>query len=119
MTACNGVRLRILAICLATGALANVGCSSALVGTWKADPIPQDMDFYIVSAEFKDNGDYRATARAAGGEKKNLRGKYEFNGFNLKLMRPGSAAREYPAMYYITGYLEISMDDKSQRLKKQ
>lgn len=95
------------------------GCSSALVGTWEASPIPQDMEFYILSAEFKDNGDYRAVARDTDGERKNLRGKYEFDGFKLKLMRPGASAREYPATYYMTGILEIKSDAGTQRLKKK
>ncbi|HPF38182.1 MAG TPA: hypothetical protein P5081_00785 [Phycisphaerae bacterium] len=98
---------------------AGAGCSSPLVGTWNADPIPQDMDFYIVSAEFKDNGDFRAIAREAGGETRNLRGKYEFDGFKLKLMRPGSPSREYPTTYYMTGVLEVKSEGGSQRLKKQ
>ncbi len=99
--------------------LFGVGCSSALVGTWEVKPIPQDMEFYIVSAEFKENGDYRATARVAGGDSRNLRGKYEFNGFTLKLMRPGAAPREYPAKYYITGMLEIQAEGGTQRLEKR
>ena len=104
---------------LAAGTAGIVGCSSSLVGTWKADPIPQDMEFYIVSAEFKENGDYRAIARETGGETRNLRGKFEFDGFKLKLLRPGAPAREYPAIYYMTGVLEIKSDAGAQRLKKQ
>lgn len=119
MRTANGIRRGLLVTLLAFVATIGVGCSSALVGTWKADPIPQDMDFYIASVEFKDNGDYRAIARETGGETKNLRGKYEFDGFKLKLMRPGAAPREYPAMYYMTGVLEIKSDGQSQRLKKQ
>lgn len=95
------------------------GCSSALVGTWKADPIPQDMEFYIVSAEFKDNGDFRAVAREAGGETRNLNGKYDFDGFTLSLMRPGAAPRKYSATYYMTGQLDIKSDGGQQTLKKQ
>lgn len=104
---------------LAFGVAGLCGCSASLVGTWKADPIPQDMEFYIVSAEFKENGDYRAIARETGGETRNLRGKYDFNGFNLKLLRPGAAPREYPATYYMTGVLEIKSELGTQRLKKQ
>lgn len=119
MTTGYGLRRSLLTAMLAILAGVGAGCSSALVGTWKADPIPQDMEFYIVSAEFKDNGDYRAVARVTGGDTKNLRGKYEFDGFKLKLMRPGAAAREYPATYYMTGLLEIKADGKTERLKKQ
>jgi len=100
-------------------AACGLGCSSALVGTWKADPIPQDLDFYIVSAEFKDNGDFRAVARESGGETRNLNGKYDFNGFTLKLTRPGAAPREYAATYYMTGRLDVKSDGKQQTLKKQ
>jgi len=99
--------------------LVATGCGSPLVGTWKADPIPQDMEFYIVTAEFKENGDYRAIARQQGGETRSLRGKYEYNGFKLKLMRPGAAPREYSATYYVTGTLKIAADGQQQTLKKQ
>ena len=115
----NGWQRVFLAVGMTAGAVGIGGCSAPLVGTWKADPIPQDMEFYSVSAEFKDNGDYRAIARETGGETRNLRGKWEFDGFKLKLMRPGASAREYPATYYMTGVLEIKSDGGSQRLKKQ
>ena len=111
-----GVRVAVTAAILMTVGL---GCSAPIVGTWKADPIPTDMEFYIVSAEFKDNGDFRAIARETGGETRNMNGKYDYNGFTLKLMRPGAAPREYPATYYMTGVLEIKSDGKQQRLKKQ
>ncbi|MCB9857437.1 MAG: hypothetical protein H6818_17280 [Phycisphaerales bacterium] len=119
MMTVNGLQRVFVTAGLAFGLAGFCGCSASLVGTWKADPIPQDMEFYIVSAEFKDNGDYRAIARETGGETRNLRGKYEFDGFKLKLLRPGAAPREYPATYYMTGVLEIKSDQGAQRLKKQ
>ena len=119
MTTGNGIRRGLMVMALMLIVTIGAGCSSALVGTWKADPIPQDMDFYIASVEFKDNGDYRAVARVPGGDTKNLRGKYEFDGFKLKLMRPGAAPRIYPATYYMNGTLQIKSDGQSQRLRKQ
>ena len=99
--------------------LAAPGCSSFIVGTWKAAPIPEDMDFYIISAEFKDNGDYQAVARTTDGKTQNLRGKYEFDGTTLTLARPGAAERKYAAVYYVTGKMSISGDGGKQTLKKQ
>ncbi len=99
------------------------GCGSTLVGHWKTDPIPQDADFYIMQAEFKDDGTYTASARKKGSDMPvALRGKYDFNGGELKLMQPGASDRVYRATYYMLTSpqtLEIRKDDQKQTLKKQ
>lgn len=99
--------------------IAAPGCSSFIVGTWKADPIPEDLEFYIISAEFKDNGDFQAVARTTDGKTQNMRGKYDFSGSTLTLSRPGAADRKYGAIYYVTGEMSISGDGGKQTLKKQ
>ncbi len=117
----NSIRRSVLAAAMALVFLG--GCGSALVGHWKTDPIPQDADFYIMQAEFKDDGTYRASARKKGSDMPvALGGKYDFNGFNLKLMQPGAADRVYSATYNsmtIPHSLEIRKDGQKQTLKKQ
>lgn len=101
-------------------ALFLTGCSSFMVGNWKADPIPENADFYIRQVEFKDDGTFKASAMRKGGEPMGLKGKYEFDGFSLKLMQVGRKDRVYSAFYNsFMNTLDISKDGKKQTLKKQ
>lgn len=95
-----------------------VGCNSALVGTWKADPIPTGEPFYIRQVQFKDNGEYEASARR-GGDDQMLRGKYDFNGLTLKLRSAGKPDRNYPTTLWWGKSLELTVGDKKHTLKKQ
>jgi len=95
------------------------GCSSALVGTWKADAAPEDAGFYIKSATFKDNGDFVAAARK-GDETVRLAGTYEFDGMTLRLKTPGKQERTYPATYLmVPPTLRVTQDGQTVDLKKQ
>lgn len=95
-----------------------VGCSQALVGTWKTDPIPEDESFYIIQAQFKDDGTYDATA-SKDGETVRLAGTYDFNGSKLTLKTPQKPERVYGAIYVIGGKLELTSGDKKLVMKKQ
>ncbi len=95
-------------------------CNSALVGSWKADPIPENADSYIANVKFNDDGTFRASARKKGAEPQTLRGKYDFNGFSLSLKKAGKGAANYGAVLNsFTKTLELSKDGQKQVLKKQ
>jgi hypothetical protein len=110
----NGVRYLLTAIL----ALTLGGCGGALVGSWKADAAPKDGDFFINTATFRDDGTYTAVAKK-GEENVQLVGKYEFDGFHLKLKTPGKPERAYSATYYMNGKLSISDGKTKQMLSKQ
>jgi len=99
-------------------ATAAVGCSQALVGTWKTDPIPENESFYIIQAQFKDDGTYDATAYKEG-ETVRLAGTYDFNGSKLTLKTPQKPERVYGALYIIGGKLELTSEGKKLIMKKQ
>lgn len=93
-------------------------CNAVLHGTWKTAPIPEDEPFYIIQAEFDDQGTFKAAAKKEG-ELVRLAGAYDFNGFRLKLQRPGKPDREYPATYLLGGKLQLRSGDKKITMKKQ
>ncbi|MEE8384821.1 MAG: hypothetical protein V3S01_02760 [Dehalococcoidia bacterium] len=93
-------------------------CSAVLHGTWKTDPVPEDESFYIIQAEFDDQGTFRATAKREG-EVVRLAGAYDYNGFTLRIRRPGKPDREYPATYLLGGKLRLRSGDKKLTMKKQ
>lgn len=98
------------------------GCSSLLVGSWKADPVPAGEPYYIMQAEFKDDGTFTAIAKKGGETQPPLKGKYEFNGFALKLQSAGkSGDRSYPAQLrgWGSSTLQLTVNDKKHTLKKQ
>ncbi|MFQ5411483.1 MAG: hypothetical protein ACE5EC_04275 [Phycisphaerae bacterium] len=97
------------------------GCNSVLVGSWKADPIPEGVDSYIAHANFRDDGTYEMFERNQEAEK-SIRhgGQYQFDGFRLKLKRPSKKDLIYPAMYNsFNGTLKVTVGEKKQSLKKQ
>jgi len=95
-----------------------VGCNSTLHGTWKTDPVPKGEAFYIIEAQFKDDGTYRATAKK-GDEVVKLAGTYDFNGMKLVLKSPGKPERKYGAAYVLGGSLKLTHEDKKLTMKKQ
>lgn len=94
------------------------GCGPALVGTWKADPIPSGEPFYVKQVTFEKGGDYTAAAKR-GDENQRLHGKYEFDGFTLKLRAAGKNDRNYRATLWWGNTLKLTSDDKTYTLKKQ
>lgn len=95
------------------------GCNSVLHGTWKTEPVPQDAPFYIIEAQFKEDGTFKATARK-GEDLVNLRGTYDFTGFRLKLKRPGKTPdRVYGATCFFGKTLRLRHDKKRFTMKKQ
>ena len=108
--------LLVLALLAALG-----GCNSVLVGSWKADPIPDGAETYIVHANFRDDGTYEMFERNKDAEK-SIRhgGQYQYNGFRLKLKRPSKKELVYPAMYNSFNHtLKLSVGEQKQTLKKQ
>jgi outer membrane lipopolysaccharide assembly protein LptE/RlpB len=109
-------RLASLLLVLAAGSLA--GCGSALVGTWKSDPMPKDDKFAIQQVTFKSDNTYTASAKE-GDQNVRLAGTYEFNGFNLKLKTPAKPERTYGAMVVMGRTLELKRDGQKITMKKQ
>ena len=100
-------------------ALALAGCNSVLHGTWKTEPVPQDAPFYIIEAQFKEDDTFKATARK-GEDLINLRGTYDFDGFRLKLKRPGKTPdRVYGATCIFGKTLKLRHDKQRFTMKKQ
>ena len=98
-----------------------VGCSGALVGTWKAEaPLKDANELSLNTVTFRNDGTYSAVGKK-GDENMNLAGKYEFNGFNLKLKSPGKPEKTYGATYMMMGggKLELKSGNSKQTLKKQ
>jgi len=94
------------------------GCNSMLVGSWKADPAPEDGSFFINTARFKDDDTFTAVAKR-GEDNIMLAGGYDFNGFKLTLKSAGKTPRIYQAVYYLNGTLKLTVDGKKYSLKKQ
>lgn len=94
------------------------GCNSTLIGSWKADPAPEDESFFINTARFKDDGTFTAVAKR-GEDDIMLAGGYDFNGFKLTLKSAGKTPRVYPALYYLNGTLELTVDGKKYKMKQQ
>lgn len=94
------------------------GCNSPLVGSWRADPAPEDESFFINTARFKDDDTFTAVAKR-GEDDIMLAGAYDFNGFKLTLKSAGKTPRVYPATYYLNGTLELTVDGKKYKMKKQ
>lgn len=99
-------------------AAAVVGCNSALVGTWKSDPMPKDDHFAIQTVTFKDDNTYTGAAKE-GAQPVRLAGTYEFNGFNLNLKTPGKPDRHYGAQVVMGKTLNLKSGDKNVTMKKQ
>ncbi len=98
--------------------LAPAGCNSALEGAWKTDPVPEGEAFYIIEAQFKEDGTYTASARQ-GEALLRLAGTYDFNGFTLRLKTPGKPMRKYSAVYLVNKRLRVSSGDQTFTMKKQ
>lgn len=98
--------------------LGAAGCNSALVGSWKAEPAPEEESFFINTARFKDDDTFTAVAKR-GEDDIMLAGGYDFNGFKLTLKSAGKAPRVYPATYYLNGTLDLTVDGKKYKMKKQ
>ncbi len=96
-------------------AAALVGCNGALVGTWRAEPVPKDD---VQTITFKNDNTYTAAA-LEGNQSVRLAGTYDFNGFNLKLKTPGKPERDYKAKVIMFRTLELKKDNKKVTLKKQ
>lgn len=108
-----------LMVLLAVVFVGTAGCSSALVGTWKTDPIPKEDMSYIVQATFKADGNFEATARQDAETTTPLKGTYDFNGFKLTLKQPGKPEQVYDATYVMGGKLDMKQGDKKYSMKKQ
>ncbi|MCG8407188.1 MAG: hypothetical protein MI923_18475 [Phycisphaerales bacterium] len=118
MQRCSHATVKLLFVFGMTSLLS--GCSSMLVGNWKSDKIPEDASFYIRAVEFKDDGTYTGSAMKKGGDPRRIAGKYEFDGFSLKLMQVGRNDRVYSAFYNsFMNTLDITKDGQKQTLKKQ
>ncbi len=111
--ACRAVKTLLLAV-LSISA----GCNSALVGSWKADPAPEDESFFINTARFKDDDTFTAVAKR-GEDDIMLAGGYNFSGSKLTLKSAGKPPRVYPATYYLNGTLELTVDGKKYKMKQQ
>ncbi|MFQ5501753.1 MAG: hypothetical protein ACE5EQ_05555 [Phycisphaerae bacterium] len=112
-------RVRTLLVLTLLAALG--GCNAVLVGSWKADPIPDDAEPYIAHANFRDDGTYEVFERNKDAEK-SIRhgGQFQYDGFRLKLKRPSKKELVYPAMYNsFTHTLKLTVGEKKQTLKKQ
>ena len=114
----NYVPAIVVCLTLIVGAL-STGCGSMLVGAWENTGKADDAAFFIESATFKDDGSYVASARK-GEDPVRLAGKYNFDGFNLKLQQAGKPERTYGATYIMAGpTLEIRDGKTKQTLKKK
>ncbi len=112
----NPVKSRLL---FAPLILALAGCSSSLVGTWKAvEEAPQNPSFFIKQIQFRDNGDYYASARESEKDLF-LKGPYSFNGHTLTMKLDGRPDRSVTATNWWGRELRLSRADWSQTLKKE
>ncbi|HUN82107.1 MAG TPA: hypothetical protein VMV81_11440 [Phycisphaerae bacterium] len=109
-------KLSLLVVIACAAAVA--GCNGALVGTWKADPMPKDDAFAIQQVTFKSDNTYTATAKE-GDQSIRLAGTYDFNGMSLKLKTPGKPDHTYGAMVVMGKTLELKKDNKKVSMKKQ
>lgn len=112
-------RLRAALIFNAMAGLALLpGCTSAIHGTWKVEPVPAGELMYIQEARFREDGTYVASARR-GEERFSLEGKYDYDGFVLRLKSAGQRDREYYASIWWFKTLELSRDGKKFTMRKQ
>ena len=107
-----------LAVLLTGVFLGSTGCSQALVGTWKTDPVPKDLS-YLVQATFKADGNFEATAKQDAETTTPMKGTYDFNGFKLTLKQAGKPEQVYDAAYIMGGKLDLKQGAKKYRMKKQ
>lgn len=106
-----------LAVALLTSA---TGCSSMLVGTWKAEKAPAGVPYYIQQVEFKKDGTFTAIPKRGGEAQPPLKGQYHFNGFALTLRSAGKAEdRNYRAALWGGNKLELQIKDQKHYLIKQ
>lgn len=95
------------------------GCSSTLVGTWKSvEEPPKSPSFFIKQIQFRDNGDYYASAREADKDLF-LKGPYSYNGRTLTMKLDGRPDRDLTAINWWGRELHLSRADWSQTLKKE
>lgn len=77
-----------------------VGCSQALVGTWKNEKeTPKESKYFIKQLDFRDSGTYAASAKQADKDLY-LQGSYDFNGATLTLKPKGQAEKQYKAIVW-------------------
>lgn len=108
-----------LLVCFSIIMMGATGCSSALVGTWKTDPMPKDAAGCLVQATFKGDGKFEATTKSGDGTTP-MKGTYAFDGFKLTLKEAGKGEQVYGATYImIGGKLELKQGQKSYTMKKQ
>ncbi len=96
------------------------GCSSLLVGTWKAEKAPAGVPYYIQQVEFTKEGTFTAIPRRGGEAQPPPQGQYDFNGFTLTLRSAGKAEdRTYRAALWGGNKLELQVNDQKHYLIKQ
>ena len=100
------------------------GCSKALVGKWQVDknaPELKQAKTIIKSAEFTDDGVFRAdviqTGKDGTKETRMKTGKYQFNGFQLKLSSK-EGDQVWNAMLYMNRTLELKRGTDKLKLKR-
>lgn len=72
-------------------------CGCSIAGSWKTvriDPEDKADSFAFSSVDFDTDGKYSAVVKY-GGKSRTTSGKYEWNGFNLKIMPRDGDARDY------------------------
>jgi hypothetical protein len=108
-----------LLVCVTFVLFAASGCSSAIVGTWKTDPVPKDGTGYLLQATFKGDGKFEATTKD-GESTAPLKGTYNFDGFKLTLKEAGKPEQTYGATYIMMGSkLDLKQGEKKFTMKKQ
>ncbi|MBN1342815.1 MAG: hypothetical protein JXQ73_09065 [Phycisphaerae bacterium] len=100
------------------------GCNKAIVGKWQVDknaPELKQAKTIIKSAEFTDDGVYRAdviqTSKEGLKETKMTTGKYQFNGFQLKLSSK-EGDQVWNAVVYMNRTLELKRSGDKLKLKR-
>lgn len=96
------------------------GCNRAIVGKWTLDQNSPDLKTaktLIKSAEFVEDGTYRATLIEKGGKGGELRGNYSFNGFQLKLSTK-EGDKVWNAMLIMNRTLELKRSGDKFKLKR-
>ena len=99
------------------------GCHRSLVGKWSVQNTPElkKAKTIIKDIEFNKDKVFRANVMETGkdGVRKTapMTGKYDFNGFQLKLSTK-KGDEVWRAFYYMTGRLDLTRDGNKQILKK-
>ena len=108
----------------ALGLVLLTGCSKALVGKWSVDtnaPDLKEAKTIIKSIEFTDDGVFRADVMETSKEglKKTAMktGKYQFNGFQLRLDTKGGD-QVWNAMLIMNRTLELKREGDKLKLKR-